>query len=313
MNGRQEKDLKTRALILRNLEGQPKILTEYFNDLVGDGKSYSTILTYVRFLCNFAQYFGGLDDFYNTTTTPDIKAYLATFDGEENRALHWSALNSFFGFCVMNGYLGSNPMRMTKRNKIRVEHEVTWLTQEEITNILCRIDNETNDPERARDRTIILLALSTALRVGAISQINVSDINFQTHRLSVIEKEHKVRQIPLGKNIEIELNKWLKERQTYNRFDPNNDALFISSHGTRICEQSIRNIVTKYTDDLGKKITPHKFRSTAATTLAACGANIATIKEVLGHEKIETSMRYVRAIEKDKQQAFDLLDNIANQ
>jgi site-specific recombinase XerD len=75
-------------------------------------------------------------------------------------------------------------------------------------------------------------------------------------------------------------------------------------------DDTVRNIVKKYTDHLPKHITPHKLRSSAAMNLYGEGVDILTISSLLGHENVTTTQRYTRAYDEDKQNATNILDNL---
>ena len=75
--------------------------------------------------------------------------------------------------------------------------------------------------------------------------------------------------------------------------------------------QAVRDLVSKYTGNIqGKHITPHKLRASAATNLAANGTSIQAIASILGHENIQTTRRYVEVLDKEKEDAISILDNL---
>ena len=102
---------------------------------------------------------------------------------------------------------------------------------------------------------------------------------------------------------------WLKDREVY--FEANDtDALFVSQQNIRMCTDSVRDLITRYTSHLNKHVAPHKLRSTAAMNLVQAGADVLTIQAVLGHENINTTLRYVQAVEQEKQKATNILDSL---
>ena len=160
-----------------------------------------------------------------------------------------------------------------------------------------------------RDKAIIGLALATGMRVSALVQINIEDIDFEHNSVKVIEKRTKTRTLYFGDNTKELLQDWIETRSKYYR-DVDTTALFLSQRKRRITTNGVRNIVEKYTKDINKHITPHKLRATAATQAAAAGISVQTIQDMYGHGSIQTTMRYVKALDKEKEKAVNTMDKL---
>ena len=156
---------------------------------------------------------------------------------------------------------------------------------------------------------MIALGLETGLRVSAIVNIDVEDIDMTANTIKVIEKGKKTRYIGFGDNLKALLEKWLIDRSVYYT-DQETGPLFISQCKNRLAVRSVRDLVEKYTSHLDKHITPHKLRSSAAMNLHGAGTDIVTIASVLGHNNIATTQRYVSAYEENKRAAVHTLDNL---
>ena len=102
---------------------------------------------------------------------------------------------------------------------------------------------------------------------------------------------------------------WINKRNKYFG-NVETTALFLSQWKRRITPNGVRNLIAKYTKNIDKHITPHKLRATAATQAAAAGVNVQTIQEMYGHESIQTTMRYVKALNSEKKKAVNTMDNI---
>ena len=324
MNGRLERELKADEKMKKKLSSLPGIFTEFYYALEAEGKSYTTLNNYINHAIDFMNYVTNnrpSNTFYTTIKGVQINQYMASIRrkeingnitrmGDDIRAARWSSINSFFSFLKDNDYIAENPMEKTHRPKIKTEHKVTYLTSDEITNVLNKIKKEATSKKLSRDLCIISLALSTGLRVSAITQINVSDVNLNNNTISVIEKGNKIRSIQIGNNLRQLIINYLHDRTVcFSRV--NTDALFVSQWGTRMTPQAVRDLVTKYTKDITEKhITPHKLRASAATNLAANGTSIQTIAQILGHENIQTTKRYVKVLDKEAEEAVNVLDNL---
>ena len=202
-----------------------------------------------------------------------------------------------------------NPMLKTKRPQINTEHTVTFLTKSEISEVMDSISKNYTGKMITRDRAIIGLSLATGIRVSALVQINIEDIDFDNNTIKVIEKRTKTKTIQFGDNTKTLLQDWIKTREQYYG-DVDTSALFLSQWKRRITTNGVRDLVTKYTKNLNKHITPHKFRATAATQAAAAGVNVQTIQAMYSHGSIQTTMRYVDALNNDKNKAVNIMDNL---
>ena len=200
-------------------------------------------------------------------------------------------------------------MQKTKRPKINTEHTVTYLSQEEISNVMNSINKNYTGNMLTRDRAIVGLALATGLRVSALVQINIEDVDFDNNCIKVIEKRTKTKTIYFGENTKILLQDWIANRNKYYG-DIDTTALFLSQWKRRITTNGVRGLIAKYTQDIDKHITPHKLRATAATQAAARGVSVQTIKDMYGHSSIQTTMRYVQALDKEKAEAINIMDKI---
>lgn len=323
MNGRLEKELYSREKMRKKLNELPPIFTEFYIYMNGDHKSYMTVEKYINYINDFMMYITNghpSNNFYNIATPSKIKQYISFLEvqnrndevvrvGDEIKATRWSALNTFFNFLITENYIDNNPMIKTKRPKVKTKHEVTYLTPEEIQLVLKKVEKEARPQLKNRDLCIISLGLSTGLRVSAIVQININDIDFAANKIKVIEKGNVTREIGFGVKMRSVLLNWIKDRELYFNVS-NTDALFVSQQNNRMCTDSVRDLITKYTSELNKNITPHKLRSTAAMNLHGAGADVLTIMSVLGHENVNTTLRYVQAYDQEKQNATNVLDDL---
>lgn len=322
MNGRIEKEIEAKAKMEKKLSKLPNIFTAFYNWMDARDKTYTTMNNYINHVVDFMKFYtkGEPDeDFYSNVTDEDIESYMTyikrksargkgTEVGDDIRAARWSSLNTFYKFLMQKKYIKENPMAQTERPKIRTQHSVTYMTPKEIQSVFNRIEMEGRPMTKNRDRCIIALGLGTGLRVSAIVNINVEDIDFKTNTIRVIEKGRKVREISFSNHLRKSLLVWLNDRARF--FEGGETGpLFISQKKNRMSVDSVQGVVKKYTSHLDKHITPHKLRSSAAMNLYSAGIGIMTIASVLGHENITTTQRYTEAYDAEVQSATSILDN----
>ena len=324
MNGRLEKEIKAKNAMQNKLVSLPPVFTEFYYHLDAEGKSYMTSNNYINHNIDFMHYIiehcpNGT--FYAGIRPTHINQYMASIRhkevngeikriGDEIRAARWSSINTFFNFLKSHDYIDDNPLDKTKRPKIKTEHKVTYLTKREINSVLKEVKTKASEKKLSRDLCLMSLALSTGLRVSAITQINIEDIDFENNTIKVIEKGDKTRYINFGDNLKELMRKCIEDREkSFSNVSTN--ALFVSQWGKRMTTQAVRDLVAKYTGNVkGKHITPHKLRASTAMNLYAANVDLLTIASILGHENVTTTQRYTRAYDDKKVDAAKILDGM---
>ena len=323
MNGRVEIENKIQKKIEEKIKKLPQIFEDFYNYLESDGKSYGTCERYIDYVYDFMKFVsknGPVEDFYKNASVADVRAYISSLrrrtekgeeikNGDSIQAARWSALNTFYNFLVLDDYMETSPMAKTKRPKDKSNKEIVYLEREEINQILDKIRADENNKFMNRDLAIVILGISTGLRVGALVQINIADIDFRTNTIKVWEKGEKERAIKFGNNTRAILSQWIMDRETY--FDDvETDALFISQWRDRITTEGLRKVLKKYTKDLDKHITPHSLRKSCATQAYMSGADIRTIANMLGHNSTSTTLKYAAAVDSKRDEMVENLDNM---
>ena len=207
-----------------------------------------------------------------------------------------ASLKSFFKFLSQKKLINSNPSVLLSSPKIP-EKLPNFLTEEEVNKIL--IIPKGNKFLDIRDRAILELLYGTGIRVGELVSLKIKDINLLDESIKVKGKGKKERIVPFGKPAlkalidYLERRKWIKE-----------EIVFLNKSGKPITERSVERIIKKYGKLAGitKKITPHTFRHSFATHLLDRGADLRSVQELLGHERITTTQIYTHlTIEKLKE------------
>jgi len=322
--GRLEKETQFYEKMKEKLKGMPKIIGEYCTSMRANRKSYTTVNVYINNVLHFARFVCDGDvaeDFYKHITPSDVENYMISLEtketargikrmGDDILQSRWSSLNTFFDWCLKRGYIDKNPMGVVNRPKNNTEHKVTYLTKAEISKLFKAIDKNENEVFRMRDRTIISLALATALRVSAIVNINVEDIDFENSVIQVVEKRQKVREIPMGENTMNMLREYVEFRANEYK-DVDSQALFLTKGYNRLSVWDANDMLEKYCDWAGiKRVTFHKLRASSACALAKAGVPVKAIAQQLGHSGIGVTMRYLDVFNEDREKTKGVLDNL---
>lgn len=324
MNGKLEKMIKADEKMMKKLKNHPPILTDFYYDMKDEDKSYTTINNYINHVIHFMDFVTNgryRREFYKNITSSDIKRYMNSIKrkevngevvevGDEIRAARWSSLNAFFTFLKSNKHIEDNPMEATKRPRAKIEHVVTYLTEDEINVLLEKVKNEAQPMFMNRDLCIISIGLTTGLRVSAICNININDIDLHTNRIKVVEKGNKTRYIRFGEKTKEQIKNCLEDREKYFA-KADTDALFVSRNGNRLSTAMVGVLISKYTDGVTEKhITPHKLRASCATNLYQKTGDLLLTSKILGHENIQTTRRYAAVADESMEKATQILDDL---
>ncbi len=214
------------------------------------------------------------------------------------RARKISALRSFYRYyCDKRQLLEENPTKSLDAPKSRKELP-KFLTLKESLDLLNSIEG----PYYHRDFCIITLFLNCGMRVSELVGINLFDIS--DDRLRLLGKGNKERIVYLNDACTKAIEAYLPHRISPKTGHKN--ALFISKQGKRMSVQTVKALVNKYLmlAGLGQKhCSVHKLRHTAATLMYQNGVDVRTLKEVLGHENLDTTMIYTHVVDENLRDA----------
>ena len=219
-------------------------------------------------------------------TTEDLRDYLTRYQNERKSSKVTidnirRILSSFFSWLEDEDYIVKSPVR--RIHKVKTAQMVKDTYTDEALELMR--DNCGNQ----RDLAIIDLLASSGMRVGEMVTLNREDINFNERECVVFGKGNKERLVYFDARTKIHLQNYLDSRSD------TNPALFV----TRRSPFERLNIggVEVMLRTLGKrlnlnKVHPHKFRRTLATTAIDKGMPIEQVQQLLGHQKIDTTMHY---------------------
>ena len=218
--------------------------------------------------------------------TDDLRSYLTEYQSKNGSSRVTidnirRILSSFFSWLEDENYILKSPVRRIHKVKTTVSVKETY-TDEELETLR---DNCTE----LRDLAMIDMLASTGMRVGEMVLLNKADINFNERECVVFGKGDKERVVYFDARTKIHLQSYLTSRTDE---DP---ALFVTIRAPhkRITIGGVETRLRKMEQDLNiHKVHPHKFRRTLATMAIDKGMPIEQLQQLLGHQRIDTTLQY---------------------
>jgi integrase/recombinase XerC len=201
-----------------------------------------------------------------------------------------SSLNSYYKFLLKIESIDLNPLTKHKALKVSKKLQIPF-SEIEITSVLNTID--TDSFEGLRDKLIVELFYSTGMRRVELVNLQLSDIDISQRQVKVLGKRNKERFIPLLPNVIKTHRAYLDERSQLKLVKDSN-ALFLSLKGVKVYEKLVYRVITNYFDTVSSKVkkSPHILRHSFATHLLNNGADLNSVKELLGHSSLAATQVY---------------------
>jgi len=211
-----------------------------------------------------------------------------------------SSLNSYFKFLLKTGDIKINPLAQHKALKTKSTIQLPF-SESEILNAL-RLENFQNSFEGLRNYLILEMLYSTGMRRQELIDLKIQNIDYSNKRIKVLGKRNKERYIPLiDSTIEL-LHEYTEFRNAKKNIKTNN-FLFLTSKGKKIYDNLVYRITKKYFSEFSTKLkkSPHILRHSFATHLLNNGADLNSVKDLLGHTSLAATQVYTnRSIDEIK-------------
>ena len=270
-----------------------------FLEYVQKQKNYSTntLKNYEIDIYEFFNYLSKECLSYKDISYEDITGYLIFLNNKKlsvstiSRKL--SSLRSFYRYLFNSDIIKNNPMKFVSSPK-KEKKLPRYLSLDEVKEIF-EVPN-INVPLGQRDRLILEILYSTGIRVSELVNLKMDDIDLDGKEIRVLGKGNKERIVYFNdvclKYVNLYISNGRSEILSNNNMTSN--YLIINGHGknitTRGIEKLLDNILRK--TKLKKKVSPHMLRHSFATHLLNEGCDILTVKELLGHESLESTQIY---------------------
>lgn len=262
-------------------------------------KNYSknTILAYQKDIESFAGFCKEHHDAVNleNVSYPLIRSWIVDLSDQSvsNRTINRkiSSLQAYYKFLLKIGEITVSPLVKHRALKTEKKIEVPF-SEKEMESVLSEIPFE-DDFEGERDKLIIELLYATGMRRTELVNLKIQDLDLAGHQLKVLGKRNKERIIPLLHTTVRQINTYLDKRsELQSRSDTS--YLLLTKDGLKIYETLVYRTINKYFSLVSPKVkkSPHILRHTFATHLLNRGADLNSVKELLGHSSLASTQVY---------------------
>ncbi len=275
------------------------MLIEKFIDYLQIEKNYSsnTLSAYKKDLIEFKNFINENFDKYpiEHAEYKAIRSWIVELVNKNlsNRSINRkvSSLKSFYKFLVKTDTIASSPLLAHSPLKQSKKIQVPF-SKEEINSLLDS-DSFKNDFRGVLQKTIITFFYFTGVRRIELINIKESDINMDSSTIRIMGKRSKERIIPMLPKLKKSIIDYLYLRsQEFNK--KNLEYLFVSRSGRKLSEKYVYRTVNEYFKLVSPKVkkAPHVLRHSFATHLINEGADINSVKELLGHSSLSATQVY---------------------
>lgn len=215
-----------------------------------------------------------------------------------------SSIRGLYNYLVREDIIKENHFNKIQNPK-RELYLPKFLKDEELDKIFSVCNS--NNPTEERDTLIIELLYATGVRVSELVNIKIKDINRKEKLIKVLGKGNKERMVIYNNHTKKALDTYLKDG--YNYFNKkSSEYLILNKNGNKLSERYIREIINKKVSQasLDIKISPHTLRHTFATDILENGADLMTVKELLGHESLNTTSIYTHVTNEQIKKVYEM-------
>ena len=281
-----------------------------FVEYIDHEKNYSpyTISAYQKDLIEFREF---CDSEFETTDIEGvpyslIRSWIVHLveKGLTNRSVNRkiSSLKSYYNFLLRTKQISENPLRKHQSLKLQRRVNVPF-SEKEIQEVLDGF-LESDDFESVRDKLMIEILYSTGMRRAELISLRDDSFDLSQRIVKVLGKRNKERQIPLLESVVVTIQKYLGLK---GEMFPESDHFFLTGKGDKIYATLVYRTINAYFGKVSLKVkkSPHVVRHSFATHLLSEGADLNSVKELLGHSSLASTQVYTHSNLKDLKSMYN--------
>ena len=279
-------------------------------DYITHEKKYSahTCTAYEKNLNDFSDFCASHFELYNIEQVDysQIRTWIISLVEKKNtnRTVNRkiSVLRSYYKFLLRTEAITLSPLKLHRPLKVSKKVNVPFSTEE--VDRLLNSDLFSEDYEGVLQKTIITLLYYTGIRRQELIDLKVTSVDFETNTIKVLGKRNKERIIPLLPGAVAVLKTYLSYKKELSVALPN--CFFCSTSGSKLSEGFVYQTVNHYFSMVSTKVkkSPHMLRHSFATHLLNNGADLNSVKELLGHESVAATQVYTHSSLKRIQEIY---------
>lgn len=279
-------------------------------------RSQLTVEAYARDLHEFGAFLSGLPlgqtamgrayPQLASAKTSDIRRYVMQLGGQrhydarsiQRKLSSIKALYKYMRLFDLRADDPASPVPGPSVSRKTVEH----LETREVGRLLHTVVAGKTEWQRRRDRAIVELLYASGIRRAEAARLDMKDVNLRERELHVHGKGRKERNVPFNVSAQEAIREYLALRPR-----TNSDALFVGRGGARLTPKHLWRIFREVYKISGIEYhaSPHTLRHSFATHLIENGADLETVRELLGHESLATTGMYLKVAMKHKRRVYD--------
>jgi len=217
-------------------------------------------------------------------------------DGVSNSSVNRkiASLKSYYKFLLKTKQIEVSPLLKHKALKSPKKIQIPF-SENEVSLVLNQIQYKEGF-EGTRDKLVIDLFYATGIRRSELINLLLSNVNISSKTIKVIGKRNKERIIPLLPILENQIRLYLSERVNIEQIK-DKDFFFLTTKGIKLNDSFVYRIINHYFSNVSEKVkkSPHILRHTFATHLLNNGADINSVKELLGHSSLASTQVYTHS------------------
>ena len=205
-----------------------------------------------------------------------------------------SSLKSFYKFLLKTKQISVNPLLKHKSLKTAKKVQIPF-SEKELQDVF-EFNSYSNDFEVIRNQLIIELFYTTGIRRAEMINLALNNVDTAQKTIKVIGKRNKERIIPLL-NCTIELIEAYKHERNHLERVNQKEMLILSKNGNKVSESFVYRLINEYFSTVSQKTkkSPHVLRHSFATHLLNNGADLNSVKELLGHASLSSTQIYTHS------------------
>jgi integrase/recombinase XerC len=202
-----------------------------------------------------------------------------------------ASLKAYYKFLLKTKQIEASPLLKHKSLKTPKKIQIPF-SEKEVDAVLLFMQNPVGF-EAVRDKLIVDLLYTTGMRRTELIHLKLANVNFGASTIKVLGKRNKERIIPILPVINCQFEGYLKERNGLENII-DEEYFFLSKKGLKINESFVYRLINSYFSTVSEKVkkSPHILRHTFATHLLNNGADLNSVKELLGHSSLASTQVY---------------------